>query len=150
MVATRLQDMLGQGVTGENKAGGGGVIATDFVAKAQPDGYTLLMPSTGPHTVMPTMMPTMMPKIPYDSVKDLIPISNVASTTHMSGALFKSMAGGNLIHVPFKGGAPLAVVSIAGDVPISFNNMFDALPHIRSGKLRGLAVTSAARQGDNA
>ncbi len=181
MVATRLQDILGQGVTVENKAGAGGVIATDFVAKAAPDGYTLLMSSTGPHTVMPAMMP----KIPYDAVRDLIPISNVASnaqvllvhpafpaktvpelialikkepgkhafgsggvasTTHMSGELFKSMAGVNLIHVPFKGGAPLAVASIAGDVPISFNNIFDALPHIRSGKLRGLAVTSATRQ----
>lgn len=181
MVASRLQDILGQGVIVENKAGAGGVIATDFVAKSSPDGYTLLMSSTGPHTVMPAMMP----KIPYDVVKDLIPISNVtrnaqvllvhpslpaktvpeliallkkepgkyafgsggvASTTHMSGELFKSMAGVNMIHVPYKGGAPLAISSIGGDVPISFNNMFDALPHIRSGKLRGLAVTSTTRQ----
>lgn len=181
MVAIRLQDILGQGVIVENKAGAGGVIATDFVAKSSPDGYTLLMSSTGPHTVMPAMMP----KIPYDAVKDLIPISNVtrnaqvllvhpslpaktvpeliallkkepgkyafgsggvASTTHMSGELFKSMAGVNMIHVPYKGGAPLAISSIGGDVPISFNNMFDALPHIRSGKLRGLAVTSTTRQ----
>lgn len=181
IVAIRLQDILGQGVIVENKAGAGGVIATDFVAKSSPDGYTLLMSSTGPHTVMPAMMP----KIPYDAVKDLIPISNVtrnaqvllvhpslpaktvpeliallkkepgkyafgsggvASTTHMSGELFKSMAGVNMIHVPYKGGAPLAISSIGGDVPISFNNMFDALPHIRSGKLRGLAVTSTTRQ----
>jgi tripartite-type tricarboxylate transporter receptor subunit TctC len=180
-VAIRLQDILGQGVIVENKAGAGGVIATDYVAKSAPDGYTLLMSSTGPHTVMPAMMP----KIPYDAVKDLMPISNVtsnaqvllvhpsfpaktvselvtllkkepgkyafgsggvASTTHMSGELFKSMAGVNMIHVPYKGGAPLAVSSIGGDVPISFNNMFDALPHIRSGKLRGLAVTSVTRQ----
>ncbi|MBL8376866.1 MAG: tripartite tricarboxylate transporter substrate binding protein [Burkholderiales bacterium] len=181
MVATRLSDILGQGVAVENKAGAGGVIATDFVAKSAPDGYTLLMSSTGPHTVMPAMMP----KIPYDAVRDLVPISNVASnaqvllvhpsvaarnvpeliallkrepgkhaygsggvasTTHMSGELFKSMAGVNMIHVPFKGGAPLAVASLAGEVPVSFNNMFDALPHIRVGKLRGLAVTSSARQ----
>ena len=181
MMATRLQDMLGQAVTVENKAGAGGVIATDFVAKAAPDGYTLLMSSTGPHTVMPALMP----KIPYDAVRDLAPISNiasnaqvllvhpglgvksvgeliamlkrepgkhaygsggVASTTHMSGELFKSMAGVNMIHVPFKGGAPLAVASIGGEVQISFNNMFDALPHMKAGKLRGLAVTSAARQ----
>ena len=181
MMATRLQDVLGQAVTVENKAGAGGVIATDFVAKAAPDGYTLLMSSTGPHTVMPALMP----KIPYDAVRDLAPISNiasnaqvllvhpglgvknvgeliamlkrepgkhaygsggVASTTHMSGELFKSMAGVNMIHVPFKGGAPLAVASIGGEVQISFNNMFDALPHMKAGKLRGLAVTSAARQ----
>jgi len=181
MTATRLQELLGQSVVVENKAGGGGVIATDFVAKAAPDGYTLLMSSTGPHTVMPALMP----KIPYDAVRDLAPISNVASnaqvllvhssfpaktvpeliallkrepgkhafgsggvasTTHMSGELFKSMAGVNMIHVPFKGGAPLAVASISGEVPISFNNMYDALPHIRSGRLRGLAVTSATRQ----
>ena len=181
MVAQRLQDTLGQSVTVENKAGAGGVIATDFVAKAPPDGYTLLMSSTGPHTVMPALMP----KIPYDAVKDLAPVSNVASnaqvllvhpglgvksyaellvllkrepgkhaygsggiasTTHMSGELFKSMAGVDMLHVPFKGGAPLAVASLAGEVMISFNNMFDALPHMRAGKLRGLAVTSAARQ----
>ena len=181
MMATRLQDVLGQAVTVENKAGAGGVIATDFVAKAAPDGYTLLMSSTGPHTVMPALMP----KIPYDAVRDLAPISNiasnaqvllvhpglgvknvgeliamlkrepgkhaygsggVASTTHMSGELFKSMAGVNMIHVPFKGGAPLAVASIGGEVQISFNNMFDALPHMKAGKLRGLAVTSVARQ----
>ncbi len=181
MMANRLQDLLGQGVAVENKAGAGGVIATDFVAKATPDGYTLLMSSTGPHTVMPALMP----KIPYDAVRDLAPISNiasngqvllvhpnlgvksvaeliamlkrepgkhaygsggVASTTHMSGELFKSMAGVNMIHVPFKGGAPLAVASLGGEVQISFNNMFDALPHMKAGKLRGLAVTSAARQ----
>ena len=181
MTATRLQELLGQSVVVENKAGGGGVIATDFVAKAPADGYTLLMSSTGPHTVMPALMP----KIPYDALRDLAPISNVASnaqvllvhasfpaktvpeliallkkepgkyafgsggvasTTHMSGELFKSMAGVNMIHVPFKGGAPLAVASISGEIPISFNNMYDALPHIRSGRLRGLAVTSATRQ----
>jgi tripartite-type tricarboxylate transporter receptor subunit TctC len=181
MLAQRLTETFGQPVTVENKAGAGGVIATDFVAKAPPDGYTLLMSSTGPHTVMPALMPN----IPYDALRDLVPVSNiasnaqvllvhpslaarsvpeliallkrepgkyhygsggVASTTHMSGELFKSMAGVDMTHVPFKGGAPLAVASLSGEVPISFNNMFDALPHIRSGKLRGLAVTSAARQ----
>ncbi|MBL8382958.1 MAG: tripartite tricarboxylate transporter substrate binding protein [Burkholderiales bacterium] len=181
LLAPRLAEALGQGVTVENRAGGGGVIATEFVAKAAPDGYTLLMSSTGPHVVMPALSP----KIPFDPVRDLAPVSNVgsnalvllvhptvpaksvaelvallkrepdkwaigsggvASTTHMSGEMFKAMAGVSMTHIPFKGGAPLAVAALAGDVPISFNNMFDALPHMKTGKLRGLAVTSARRQ----
>ena len=181
LLAPRLAELLGQAVTVENKAGGGGMIAADFVAKAPPDGYTLLMSSTGPHVVMPALAP----KIPYDPVKDFAPVSNVGnnalvllvhpgvpaknvaeliallkrepdkwsvgsggigSTTHMSGELFKSIAGVSMTHIPFKGGAPLAVAALGGEVPISFNNMFDALPHMKAGKLRGLAVTSAKRQ----
>ena len=181
LLAPRLAEVLGQAVTVENKAGGGGMIAADFVAKAPPDGYTLLMSSTGPHVVMPALAP----KIPYDPVKDFAPVSNVGnnalvllvhpgvpaknvaeliallkrepdkwsvgsggigSTTHMSGELFKSIAGVSMTHIPFKGGAPLAVAALGGEVPISFNNMFDALPHMKAGKLRGLAVTSAKRQ----
>ena len=181
LLAPKLAEALGQAVAVENKAGGGGMIAADFVAKAAPDGYTLLMSSTGPHVVMPALAP----KIPYDPVKDLAPVSNVGSnalvlllhpsvpaknvaeliallkrepdkwaigsggigsTTHMSGELFKSIAGVSMTHIPFKGGAPLAIASLGGEVPISFNNMFDALPHMKTAKLRGLAVTSARRQ----
>jgi len=181
VTAQRLQEMLGQTVFVENKTGAGGVIATDYVAKAAPDGYTLLMSSTGPHTISPSLMA----KIPYDPVKELAPISNVSSnaqvllvnpsvpahtvkelialakrepgklhfgsagiggTTHLSGEMFKSMAGIDIGHVPYKGGAPATMAALSGEVQITFANLSDALPQMKMGKLRALAVTSATRQ----
>jgi tripartite-type tricarboxylate transporter receptor subunit TctC len=179
--AARLQQLLGQSVIVENKTGAGGVIATDYVAKSVPDGYTLLMSSTGPHTISPSLMS----KIPYDPVKELAPISNVSSnaqvllvhpslpvktvselialakrepgkinfasggvggTMHLSAEMFKSMAGIDIVHVPFRGGAPATTAVLAGEVQITFANLSDALPQMKMGKLRALAVTSAARQ----
>ena len=157
------------------------MLAIGFVANATPDGYTLLMSSTGPHTIMPSLKPS----LTFNPLKDLAPVSNVSSnalvllvhpslpakttqelialakkqpgklnlgsggvgsTAHLAGEMFKSMAGINLVHVPFSGGAPLMVSALAGNVEVSFNNIADALPIIRSGKLIGLAVTSSARQ----
>jgi len=74
VLAIRMQDLLGQPVLVENKPGAGGVVATDFIAKAPPDGYTLLMSSLGPHTVSPFLLKT----IGYDPVTDLAPVSNVS------------------------------------------------------------------------
>lgn len=181
LTAERLQNALGQSVTIENRAGGAGMLAISFVANATPDGYTLLMSSTGPHTIMPSLKPS----LTFNPLKDLAPVSNVSSnalvllvhpslpakttqelialakkqpgklnlgsggvgsTAHLAGEMFKSMAGVNLVHVPFSGGAPLMVSALAGNVEVSFNNIADALPMIRSGKLIGLAVTSSARQ----
>jgi tripartite-type tricarboxylate transporter receptor subunit TctC len=180
-VAQYLQPLLGQTVIVENKAGAGGMIATDYVAKSPPDGYTLLMSSTGPHTVLPSIMPN----IKYDPIKDLAPVSNVSSnalvllvnpslpvhsvselialakrqpgklsfssagiggTTHMSAEMFKAMAGIDLLHVPYKGGAPATTAALAGEVQITFANLSDAIPQMKLGKLRALAVTSATRQ----
>ncbi|WP_151448909.1 Bug family tripartite tricarboxylate transporter substrate binding protein [Lacisediminimonas profundi] len=181
VTAQYLTQSLGQTVIVENKAGAGGMIATEYVAKAAPDGYTLLMSSTGPHTISPSLMA----KINYDPVKDLAPVSNVSSnalvllvnpsvpatsvkelialakaqpgklsfgsagiggTTHLSAEMFKSMAGVNILHVPYKGGAPATAAALAGEVAITFANLSDALPQMKAGKLRALAVTSAARQ----
>jgi tripartite-type tricarboxylate transporter receptor subunit TctC len=180
VTAQRMQQLLGQSVIIENKSGAGGVIATDYVAKSAPDGYTLLMSSTGPHTISPSLMA----KIPYDPVKELAPISNVSSnalvllvnpslpvrtvrelialakrepgslhfgsagiggTTHLSAEMFKSMAGIDIVHVPFRGGAPATAAALAGEVQITFANLSDALPQIKTGKLRALGVTSATR-----
>jgi tripartite-type tricarboxylate transporter receptor subunit TctC len=181
VTAARLQQLLGQPVIVENKTGAGGVIATDYVAKSPPDGYTLLMSSTGPHTISPSLMA----KIPYDPVRDLAPVSLVSSnalvllvnpslpvktvpelialakrepgklhfsssgiggTMHLSAEMFKSMAGIDIVHVPFRGGAPATTALLAGEVQMAFSNLSDALPHIKTGKLRALGVTSDKRQ----
>jgi tripartite-type tricarboxylate transporter receptor subunit TctC len=181
MTAARLQALLGQSVTVENRTGAGGAIALETLAKAPPDGYTLAMSSTGPHVVLPSLMP----KIPYDTLKDFEPISNVSrnalvlvvhpsvpvntlaelvalakrepgklefgsggpgSTTHLAGEMLSAMAGIKLVHVPFRGGAPAMSATVAGEVKLSFNNMADALPQMKAGKVRAIAVTSVRRQ----
>jgi tripartite-type tricarboxylate transporter receptor subunit TctC len=181
VTAARLQQLLGQPVIVENRTGAGGVIATDYVAKSPPDGYTLLMSSTGPHTISPSLMA----KIPYDPVRDLAPVSLVSSnalvllvnpsfpvknvqelialakrepgklhfsssgiggTMHLSAEMFKSMAGIDIVHVPFRGGAPATTALLAGEVQMAFSNLSDALPHIKTGRLRALGVTSDKRQ----
>jgi tripartite-type tricarboxylate transporter receptor subunit TctC len=181
VTAARLQQLLGQPVIVENKTGAGGVIATDYVAKSAPDGYTLLMSSTGPHTISPSLMA----KIPYDPLRDLAPVSLVSSnalvllvnpslpvktvpelialakrepgklhfsssgiggTMHLSAEMFKSMAGIDIVHVPFRGGAPATTALLAGEVQMAFSNLSDALPHIKTGRLRALGVTSDKRQ----
>ncbi len=181
VLSVRLGQILGQPVVVENKTGAGGVIAAEFVAKSAPDGYTLLMSSTGPHVISPSLVS----KIPYDPIKDFAPISNVQSnalvllvnpslpvknvkeliemakrepgklnfgsagnggTTHLAGEIFKSMARIDIVHIPFRGGAPATAAAMAGDVQITFANLSDALPQMKGGKLRALAVTSAKRQ----
>jgi tripartite-type tricarboxylate transporter receptor subunit TctC len=178
--AARLQELLGQPVIVENKAGAGGVIATEFVAKAAPDGYTLLMSSLGPHTISPSLLKS----VNFDPVNDLAPVSNVAqnalvllvnpalpvksvnelityakanpgklnygssgvgSTTHLSGEVLASMTGAKLVHIAFRGGSLAIVAVLAGDVQMMFANLSDALPQIKSGKLRPLGVTTARR-----
>ncbi len=178
--AARMQELLGQPVIVENKAGAGGVIATEFVAKAAPDGYTLLMSSLGPHTISPSLLKS----VGFDPVNDLAPVSNVAqnalvllvnpalpvksvneliayakanpgklnygssgvgSTTHLSGEVLGSMTGTKLVHIAFRGGSLAIVAVLAGDVQMMFANLSDALPQIKSGKLRPLGVTTARR-----
>lgn len=177
LVAHKLSEKWGQNVIVENKAGGNTVIATDAVAKAQPDGYTLLL------TAMPfALNPMLIDSLPYDSAKDLTPVTvlttipNIlvvhpdfpaktmqelievakakpgsvafastgqATSTHLSGELFASMAGVELTHVPYKGSAPAHIDLLSGRVPIMFDN--GVLQHLKAGKVRALAVTSAKR-----
>jgi len=179
-LAARMQDVLGQPVIVENKPGAGGVVATDFVAKAAPDGYTLLMSSLGPHTISPSLLKS----VGFDPLADLAPISNVtfnalvlmvnptvparsvselinyakanpgklnfgssgvSGTTHLSGEVFNTMTGTKLVHVAFRGGPPAIGALLAGDIQMMFANISDALPQIRSNKVRPLAVTSTKR-----
>jgi tripartite-type tricarboxylate transporter receptor subunit TctC len=179
-LAEKLQVTLKQTVIVDNKAGAGGVIGADSVAKAPADGYTILLGTIASHAINPALQPRM----PYDALKDFAPvnllgsISNVllvgagqpyrtvkdlaaaakakpgsiafasagqGSSQHMSGELFKLLAGAELTHIPYKGSAPAIQDVVGGQVPMSFETVTVALPHIQSGKVRALAVTSARR-----
>ncbi len=179
-LAEKLQAALGQTMVIENKAGAGGVIGADVVAKSAPDGYTFLLGTIASHAINPVLKPNM----PYDAARDFAPvillgsISNVllvgagqpyksvkdviaaakaspgsiafasagqGSSQHMSGETFKLLAGADITHVPYKGSAPAVQDLIAGQIPMSFETATVALPHVKSGKARALAVTSARR-----
>lgn len=177
-VAKSMQDRLKQPVVVENRAGGGANIGAAMVAKAAPDGYTLLMGSAATHAINSSLYK----KLTYDHVKDFAPIALVAEvpnilvvhpgvpannvqelivygknhpgklnfgssgaggTIHLSGELFKSMAGIDMLHVPYKGSSPAVTDLIAGQTQLMFDS--SVVPHVRSGKLRALGVTSAKR-----
>jgi tripartite-type tricarboxylate transporter receptor subunit TctC len=182
LVAERLSASLAQPVVVENRAGASGNIGAEAVAKSAPDGYTLLMATTGVMAINNALFKGMA----YDAAKDLepvifiasitnvlavpndLPAKNVAelvalakkdpgkltfassgagSSTHLSAELFKSMAGIDVVHIPFKGSSQALIDVVAGRVSMIFDNMPSALPHIRGGKLRALGVTGSKRSG---
>ncbi len=171
---------LGQQVVVDNRGGAGGSIGSAVVAKAEPDGYTILMGTVATHALNPALYK----KLPYDAVKDFTPISllvlvpNVlvvnpsfpaqdikqliemakaepgkysyassgnGTPLHLSGALFNIMAGTDILHIPYKGSGPALIDVMGGHVPMMFDVLPSSLEHIRSGKLRGLAVTTKER-----
>jgi len=177
-VAQALSQQLGQPVTVDNRPGAGGNIGAEIVAKAAPDGYTLLMATSNILAINPALYS----KVPFDSIKDFAPVSLVVSlnnvlvvnpnvpyksvqeviaaakahpgkltyassgngtSIHLSGELFKSMAGVDMLHIPYKGSAPAVTDLIAGQVNMMFDNIPSSLPHIKAGKLRALAVTGS-------
>jgi tripartite-type tricarboxylate transporter receptor subunit TctC len=176
VVAQQLSPLLGQPVVVENKPGAGGVIGSDAVAKAAPDGYTLLLATAGHSTAA-----AMMRKLPFDAVNDFAWITTVTTypfaiatasdssikslqdlidkakaapgkityssagvgtSHHLLGEWLSSLAGIEMNHIPFKGGTSPLTEVLAGRVDVMVETMTLVLPHIRSGKLRGLAVTS--------
>ncbi len=178
-VTQRLGDALGQPFVVDNRPGAGSLIGTDLVAKAAPDGYTLLGVA-GSFSINPSLharlpfdpmrdfdpvsrlctLPHILvvhPSVPARSVKELIALikarpgqfnaatSGVATSTHMAAELFMYMTGTKMTTVPYKGGAPGIVALVAGEVQLYFATISTALPHIRSGKLRALAVTTRKR-----
>ncbi len=179
-VAADLQKALGQPVVVENKAGAGGNIGSDFVAKSPPDGYTLLMGTVGTHAINVALYP----KMPYDAVKDYVPISLVAgvpnvlvaapsfpvnsvkdlidlakkspdkttfassgngTSIHLSGELFKQLAGVQMTHIPYKGSSAALPDVMSGQVNVMFDNAPSVMPQIKGGKLKAIAVTSSVR-----
>ncbi|MBV7482198.1 tripartite tricarboxylate transporter substrate binding protein [Bordetella sp. BOR01] len=178
-VAQHLTGALGQSVIVENKPGGATNIATEAVARADADGYTLLAASRAnavnatlykslhfdiqkdfvPITVM-AQIPNLLvvtPSLPAKTVPELIALAKsepgkltfasagLAGSTHLAGELFNSMAGTNILHVPYRGGAPAVVDLMSGQVNMYFATMPSVINFVNSGKVRALAVTSAQR-----
>ena len=180
LIAPRLSEALGSSVVVDNRGGAGGVLGADLVAKAQPDGYTLLMGSPGPLTVNPVLMaklpyqpkrdfaavtliaivPAILevnPALPAKSVKELIALAHatpgklsyasagVGSVPHLAGELFKLIAKVDVIHVPYKGSSPAISDLLGGQVSMFFDNMASAVPYVKAGRLRALAITTPKR-----
>ena len=178
-LAPKLQEALGQPVIVDNKTGASGNIATEFAAKAAPDGYTLLM-GTNANAINHSLFTNLRfdflrdftpvskvcsflfilsvhPSVPANSVAELIALAKkrpgeltfssagVGTGSHLAGELFNIMADVKLLHVPYKGNAPSLTDLLGGQVSMSFINALVVLPHVKSGKLRGLAVSSAER-----
>jgi tripartite-type tricarboxylate transporter receptor subunit TctC len=179
-VAHELSQILGQPVTVDNRPGAGGNIGAEITAKSPPDGYTLLMTTSGIMAINPALYS----KLAFDPLKDFAPVSMVVSlnnvlvvnpsvpaksvqdvialakaqpgkltyassgngtSIHLSGELFKSMTGVDMLHIPYKGSSPAVTDLLGGQVNMMFDNIPSSLPHIKAGKLRALAVTGAKR-----
>ena len=179
MLGQKLSEELGQQVVVDNRGGASGVIGTDIVAKATPDGYTLLIiqPSL-------TINPSMIRKLPYDAIRDFAPVSlvvdagqvmtvnpsvraknvkdlialakakpgqlmfgspGVGTSPHLTAELFKLAAGVDMPQVLFKGSGMAYISLISGEVSVAFSTVLSAMPHIRTGKVRPLGVTTLKR-----
>jgi tripartite-type tricarboxylate transporter receptor subunit TctC len=180
LLASKLSEAWKQTVVVENKSGGGGVIGNDFVAKAQPDGYTVLVAIT-----QIIQAPSLVSKLPYDVFKDLAPVTQVglstivltvpeaqpiksvkelidlakanpgklpygtfgnATTSHLYGELLKKNAGIDMIHIPYRGSAPLLNDLLGNTVTTAFVDLTTAGSQIKAGKIRALAVGGEKRR----
>ena len=178
-LAEKLTLSLGQTVIVESKPGAGATLGADYVAKARPDGYTLLVGAVH-HTIASSVYK----KLPYDFQKDLAPVTTIAmvpnvlvvnvstpaktvaelvtmlktkaggynygsngngTAQHLIGTQFQNLTGTEIVHIPYKGSGPLATDLLGGQVTMSFDTVTPVLPHIKAGKLRALAVTTAKR-----
>ncbi|MDQ9169050.1 tripartite tricarboxylate transporter substrate binding protein [Oxalobacteraceae bacterium R-40] len=179
-ISKNLTEALGQPFVIDNRAGGGGNIGSAAVAKAAPNGNTLLITSSAPIVINPSLYKNM----PFDPLKDLAPITNLlrvplvlvahpsvpannlnelvayikkqkesfayasagsGTPQHLTGELFKSTLKLDITHIPYKGSAPAISDLLGGHVPIMFDSMIAIMPHIRSGKVKVIAVSSDRR-----
>lgn len=180
LVAMRLTERVGHSFIVENKPGASGAIGTEAVARAAPDGETLVFGTINTHGINSAVFK----KLPYDAVQDFAAVSQVVSSPnvlvanpaaglhtlddvlrrarekpgelafgstgnggspHMSGVLLQTMTGTTLEHVPYKGGGPMLNDLLAGHIPIGFDNLPSSMGQIRSGAVRGIAVTTKER-----
>jgi tripartite-type tricarboxylate transporter receptor subunit TctC len=179
IVAVKLAEGLGQQVVIDNRGGAGGTIGTDITAKAPPDGYTVLV-----NNISLAVNHTLVPKLPYDTLRDLAPVSLIGrqpnilvvhpalaaktvrqlleiarakpgelnygsggngTASHLATEMLKLMTKTNMTHVPFKWLGPALTDLIGGRVDLIISTMASALPQMKAGKLRPLAVTTARR-----
>jgi tripartite-type tricarboxylate transporter receptor subunit TctC len=180
-VGAKMAEHWGRPVVVDNRPGGAGVVACELVARASPDGHTILVGSTGELAVNPSLFR----KLPYDVGRDFTPITlgtisplllvrhpsfaprsvkelieyakarpravayasvGVGSPMHLSGELFKMVTQTDLVHVPYKGGAPATAALLGGqEAQVGFVGMGPVLPHVQAGKLHALAISTAKR-----
>ena len=179
-MAPRMAERLGQPVLVENRAGAGGNIGIDLVAKAPPDGYTIGLGAAGALSINFSLYPNM----PFDPLRDLAPVSMLAiipivvaahpsvpaasvreliallkarpgqlsygttgsgSAMHLASELLKLMTDTDMLHVPYKGSAPATADLAGGQLPLAIVDLTSALPHIRSGRIKAIAVTGSRR-----
>jgi tripartite-type tricarboxylate transporter receptor subunit TctC len=179
IVAVKLSEGLGQQVVVDNRGGAGGTIGTDITAKAPPDGYTMLV-----NNISLAVNHTLFPKLPYDTLKDLAPVSligrqpnivvvhpgvpaksmrdllalarakpgevnygsgGIGTASHLATEMLKLMTKVDMTHVPYKGLGPALIDLMGGRLHLIISTMASALPQMKTGKLRPLAVTTAQR-----
>ena len=180
LVAQKLSLKWGQPVIVENRGGAAGRLGADLVAKAKPDGYTLLVGNVGTQSVNPALykkmpydadrafapigmiaeLPLVMlvtPTLPWQNVKDVVEAakkepgkvtvasSGAGGAPHLAGEIFQQASGTKMLHIAYKGGGPAALDLMAGHVNIYFGTVLESVGHVKSGKLKGLGVTSASR-----
>jgi tripartite-type tricarboxylate transporter receptor subunit TctC len=180
VLASHLPKALGQSVVVDNRGGAGGNIGNDLVAKATPDGYTLLVTTEGAITISPSLYGS----LPYNAIRDLSPITQlikyanvlalnpgvkaanvkalivlaqeqpgkltyahpgVGTNVHLAAELFKQLAGANITGVAYKGGGPAIISLIGNETQLSFATPPSVMPHVKSGRLKVIAVTSGKR-----
>lgn len=180
LIAADLSQRLGQQFIVENRPGAGGNVGTQYAARAQPDGYTILMTISSTQAINPSLYK----RIPFDPIKDFEPVALVASVpnvlvvnpafphktlpdliasakakpneyrfasagngtlNHLLGEMLNSMAGIQLEHIPYKGVAPALNDVLGNQVPMAFASLPSALPHLKTGKLRALGISSTRR-----
>jgi tripartite-type tricarboxylate transporter receptor subunit TctC len=179
IVAAKMQELWKQAVVIDNRPGAGGNLGADLVAKSPPDGYTILM-----HTSAMSSAPSLYNKLPFDPMKDFVPVTMVVSTQfviggspknpaadlkelaalakakpgtynfgssgpgsslHLFAEMFDSIAGIKLVHIPYRGDAPMVTALISGDIALGFLPQANGIANVQSHLIRGLGVTGTER-----